>query len=240
MKVPAGARYNWNARPPYVGILSEDGSEAQWKLSAGANVFLEATALDGSIIETDKSNCLLEAMRVGDLKQAAKRRPAAAQKRPAAALKRPAAAASATDAEDEGEEEEEESSEEEEEEEAVSEAGPAVQKQPAAAQMRLSAAAPVRARPAAEEGVAVPGRSYGIDWYKRDGRVGVKLRHGKKNQLCSFGGAACKNEVSQEQLMAIGHELVDELVAGRVAETTAAARQFADDRIKALLDPHWS
>ena len=237
MKVPAGARYNWNARPPYVGILSEDGSEAQWKLSAGANGFLEATALDGSIIETDKSNCLLEAMRVGDLKQSAKRRPAAAQKRPAA--KRPAAA-SATDAEDEGEEEEEESSEEEEEEEAVSEASPAVQKQPAAAQ-RPSAAAPVRARPAAEEGVcAVPGRSYLLDWYKNQWRVGVKLRHGKKNQLCSFGGAACKNELSQEQLMAIGKELVDELVAGRVSETTAAARQFADDRIKALLDPQWS
>ena len=239
MKVPAGARYNWNARPPYVGILSEDGSEAQWKLSAGANGFLEATALDGSIIETDKSNCLLEAMRVGDLKQAAKKRPAAAQKRPAAALKRPAAAASATDAEDEGEEEEEESSEEEEEEEAVSEASPAVQKQPAAAQ-RPSAAAPVRARPAAEEGVAVPGRSYGLEWYKKDGRVGVKLKHGKKNQLCSFGGAACKNELSQEQLLAIGKELVDELVAGRVSETTAAARKFAEDRIKALLDPQWS
>ena len=240
MKVPAGARYNWNARPPYVGFLSEDGSEAQWKLSAGANGLLEATALDGSIIETDKSNCLLEAMRVGDLKQAAKRRPAAAQKRPAAALKRPAAAASATDAEDEGEEEEEESSEEEEEEEAVSEAGPAVQKQPAAAQTRLSAAAPVRTRPAAEEGVsAVPGRSYGLDWYKKDGRVGVKLRHGKKNQLCSFGGAACKNELSQEQLMAIGKELVEELTAGRVPETQAAARQFADDRIDALLDLHW-
>ena len=183
-----------------MGILSEDGSEAQWKLSAGANGLLEATALDGSIIETDKSNCLLEAMRVGDLKQSAKRRPAAAQKRPAA--KRPAAA-SATDAEDEGEEEEEESSEEEEEEEAVSEASPAVQKQPAAAQ-RPSAAAPVRARPAAEEGVAVPGRSYGLEWYKKDGRVGVKLKHGKRNQLCSFGGAACKNDVSQEQLMAIG------------------------------------
>ena len=86
----------------------------------------------------------------------------------------------------------------------------------------------------------MPGRSYGLDWYKRDGRVGVRLRHGKKNQLCSFGGAACKNELSQEQLMAIGKELVDELVAGRVSETTAAARQFADDRIKALLDPHWS
>ena len=222
-----------------MGILSEDGSEAQWKLSAGANGFLEATALDGSIIETDKSNCLLEAMREGDLKQAARKRPAA-QKRPAAALKRPAAAASATDAEDEGEEEEEESSEEEEEEEAVSEAGPAVQKQPAAAQTRLSAAAPVLTRPAAEEGVAVPGRSYGLDWYRRDRRVGVRLRHGKKSQLCSFGGAACKNELSQEQLMAIGKELVDELVAGRVNETTGAAKQFAEDRIKALLDPHWS
>ena len=80
----------------------------------------------------------------------------------------------------------------------------------------------------------MPGRSYGLDWYKKDGRVGVKLKHGKRNQLCSFGGAACKNEVSQEQLMAIGKELVDELTAGRVPETTAAARNFADDRIDAL------
>ena len=70
--------------------------------------------------------------------------------------------------------------------------------------------------------------------------MGVMLKHGKRNQLCSFGGAALKKKVSKAQLMAIGKELVDELVAGRVAETTAAARQFADDRIKALLDPHWS
>ena len=94
--------------------------------------------------------------------------------------------------------------------------------------------------PLEKEGVwAVKGRTYALEWYKKDGRVGVKLKHGKKNQLCSFGGAACKNDVSQEQLMAIGKELVDELVAGRVSETTAAARQFADDRIKALQDPHW-
>ena len=184
-------------------VPSADGPETRMQLSAGENGFLVATAADGRTHETDQSNCLLVAIEEGSSKKrpaAAKAKGGPAKKRPAAALKRPAAA-SATDDEDEEYVEEEESNEGEEEEEAeVSEAGAAVLARPAAAAALLArpaAAAAVLTRPAAaaeEGGWAVQGRTYALEWYKKDGRVGVKLKHGKRNQLCSFGGAVGKNE----------------------------------------------
>ena len=174
--------YDWNADPPSMVIVDELGKETRMPLSAGELGFLVACAPDGDKIETDQSNALLVAHAEGQKKreEGALKKPArqamkkrgmkGARKRPAAPMqgprKRPACAKAAredSDGEDGGEqeeEEEEEEAEEEEEQEAGGNGDDEAQDE----------------EPADEAGgCAVDGRGYGLDWYKRDYRVGVKL-----------------------------------------------------------------
>ena len=185
-------------------------------LSMGKNGFLEAMAPDGKEVETDQPNALLKAH--GDGKKLLATKKARDMKKPAAsktvkenALKRPAASKgamkgqmkkkqkAADDSADEDDAAEEEDGEHEEGEEEEQDEED-------------------------EEGEA---RDYSLDWYKKDNRVGIKLKHGARNQLCSFGGAAAKG-LTKETLMDIGNKVVQELKDGALKEEKQVARERAD------------
>ena len=57
--------------------------------------------------------------------------------------------------------------------------------------------------------------------------MGIKLKHGARNQLCSFGGAAAKG-LTKETLMDIGNKVVQELKDGALKEEKQVARERAD------------
>ena len=199
-------------------------------LSAGDSGFLVACAPDGEKIDTDQSNALLKAYSEGRMKREALTKPMKAamksmkgtKKRPAAQMKgppkkRPARAEAAEDDSDE------EYAMEEGEEEEV--AGGADEAEEAADEA---------------DGGAVHGRDYHLDWYTRDHRVGIKLKHGMKNQLCSFGGAPARDTTPKDELMDIGKKVCEQLKEGRIAETKADARTAADALLQELVDgPRW-
>ena len=159
--------------------------------------FLDAVFPDGRREKTEVSSALLAA------RQRAKeiqRRPAAAKrpaaKRPAAVSKKASAAKKNKKTEDD--EEAEESEEQSEPDEEV--------------------------EPAAEEGPA-EARGYKVSWYKNGWQSALRRTHGAKNQICALGGKPYKKVLDEAKLRALAAELAEELVKGRVADTSEAAKR---------------
>ena len=197
---------------------------------AGPSGLLVAKSPDGKTTETDQSNVMLVAVETGRKKAEEKKAAAerAALKRPAgkhtlkklAAKKKPSAAALVS---------EQFSDEEKSQDEGEQEGAPAADdegKQDEGEQEGSPAdAIPQEAAPAGP----VPGRRYGLDWYKKDCRVGVKLRHGKMNQLFSFGGVTTKGVITKDELMEIGRKICDRMRDRR--GTDARAHSGALERL---------
>ena len=87
---------------------------------------------------------------------------------------------------------------------------------PAAAAEPAGAADPAAAaEPAAETAYADfdhKTQQFGMEWYKKDGRVGMRIKGSR--QAFSFGGARCTN--TKEELQNIGRRLVQMLNMGEI------------------------
>ena len=210
-----------------------------WPLEPSDNGFCVAHTKGAGTVITEVANATYAAWEEGRAKQQPMKRKKAKNAEPeeedADALKKPAAAKNEEPEEDDADAMKKPAAADSFKKPAAADdhaAEPDALKKPAAAttfMRKPSAADPAAAaEPAAE--IAYPDfdhktQQFGMEWYKKDGRVGMRIKGSR--QAFSFGGARCAN--TKEELQNIGRRLVQMLNKG---EITIRA---AEERAKALI-----
>ena len=230
-----------------------------WPLEPSDNGFCVAHTKGAGTVITEVANATYAAWEEGRAKQQPMKRKKAKNAEPeeedADALKKPAAAKNAEPEEDDADAMKKPAAADSFKKPAAADdhaAEPDALKKPAAAttfMRKPSAADPAAA--AEPAGAADPAaaaepaaetaytdfdhktQQFGMEWYKKDGRVGMRIKGSR--QAFSFGGARCAN--TKEELQNIGRRLVQMLNMGEI--TIAAAEKRAKESVLAKDDGDW-